>query len=101
MAERCPLTADPLSWWTQRQTRPKRSEGQCLVLTRKAGESVFIGHDVSVTIVKVNGRQVRLKIDAPRDIPILRDELCTQEFDFDLDEAGSGGQNRRIDCLTR
>ncbi|MDB4786572.1 MAG: carbon storage regulator [Planctomycetaceae bacterium] len=57
-----------------------------LVLTRKAGESVFIGHDVSVTIVKVNGRQVRLKIDAPRDIPILRDELCSQEFDFDLDE---------------
>jgi carbon storage regulator len=34
-----------------------------LVLTRKAGESVYIGQDISVTIVKVNGRQVRLKID--------------------------------------
>ena len=55
-----------------------------LVLSRKAGETVHIGHDVSVTIVKVNGRQVKLKIDAPRDIPILRDELCSQEFVFDL-----------------
>ena len=57
-----------------------------LVLTRKAGESVFIGHDVSITIVKINGRQVRLKIDAPRDIPILREELCSQEFDFDVED---------------
>ncbi|MBD3675572.1 MAG: carbon storage regulator [Planctomycetaceae bacterium] len=56
-----------------------------LVLSRKAGESVFIGHDVSITIVKVTGRQVKLKIDAPRDIPILREELCSQEIDFELD----------------
>jgi len=56
-----------------------------LVLTRKAGESVYIGQDISVTIVKVNGRQVRLKIDAPREVPILREELRNQEFDLDLD----------------
>ena len=57
-----------------------------LVLTRKAGESVYIGQDISVTIVKVNGRQVRLKIDAPREVPILREELRHQEFDLDLDD---------------
>lgn len=56
-----------------------------LVLSRKAGESVFIGHDVSITIVKVNGRQVKLKIDAPREVPILREELCSQEIDFELE----------------
>ncbi len=56
-----------------------------LVLTRKAGESVYIGQDISVTIVKVSGRQVRLKIDAPREVPILREELSHQEFDLDLD----------------
>lgn len=55
-----------------------------LVLSRKAGESVYIGHDVSITIVKVNGRQVKLKIDAPREVPILREELCSQEIEFDL-----------------
>ena len=57
-----------------------------LVLTRKAGESIYIGHDISVTIVKVNGRQVRLKIDAPREVPILREELLGQEFELDLDD---------------
>ena len=55
-----------------------------LVLSRKAGESVYIGNDVSVTIVKVNGRQVKLKIDAPREVSILREELCSHEFEFDL-----------------
>ena len=57
-----------------------------LVLTRKAGESVYIGQDISITIVKVNGRQVRLQIDAPREVPILREELLGQEFDIDLDD---------------
>ena len=57
-----------------------------LVLTRKAGESVYIGHDISVTIVKVNGRQVRLQIDAPREVPILREELLQQELEINLDD---------------
>ncbi len=46
-----------------------------LVLSRKAGESVFIGDDISVTIVRINGNQVRIKIDAPRSVPVLREEL--------------------------
>jgi len=64
-----------------------------LVLSRKAGESVFIGHDVSVTIVKVNGRQVKLKIDAPREVPILREELCSQELEFNLDDLVMGAES--------
>jgi carbon storage regulator len=51
-----------------------------LVLTRKIGESIQIGHDVVVTISKVAGDQaagfaVRLAIDAPRDVDIVRTEL--------------------------
>lgn len=66
-----------------------------LVLTRKAGESLYIGQDISVTIVKVNGHQVRLKIDAPREVPILREELLHREFDLDLDDLmlNSGSSN--------
>jgi carbon storage regulator len=64
-----------------------------LVLTRKAGESIYIGHDISVTIVKVNGRQVRLQIDAPREVPILREELLHQEFDLDDLMLNSGSSN--------
>lgn len=46
-----------------------------LVLTRKAGESILIGDDVEVTIVKTTGSRVRLSIRAPREISIRRAEL--------------------------
>jgi carbon storage regulator len=46
-----------------------------LVLTRKLMEKVFIGDDICVTIVRLEGGQVRLGIDAPRDITVVRAEL--------------------------
>lgn len=46
-----------------------------LVLSRKIGESILIGEDITITVCKVSGRQVRLSIDAPKSIPINRYEL--------------------------
>ncbi|HUG17421.1 MAG TPA: carbon storage regulator CsrA [Planctomycetaceae bacterium] len=46
-----------------------------LVLSRRVGEGVCIGDNVKVTIVRIDGNQIRLMIDAPRSIPILREEL--------------------------
>ncbi len=46
-----------------------------LVLTRRPGESLFIGDDVIVTVLGVNGGQVRIGIDAPKDIPVHREEV--------------------------
>ncbi|MDF2814449.1 MAG: csrA [Paenibacillus sp.] len=47
-----------------------------LILQRKAGESLFIGEDIQISIVSVDpGGRVRLAIDAPRTLPILRSEL--------------------------
>lgn len=46
-----------------------------LVLSRKLGESVMIDGQVEVTIVALEGNRVRLGINAPRDIPVLRGEL--------------------------
>ena len=43
-----------------------------LVLTRKLMEKVFIGEDICVTIVRLEGGQVRLGIDAPRDVTVVR-----------------------------
>ncbi len=48
-----------------------------LILQRKEGESLFIGEDVEVTIVSVDGGRVRLAIRAPREVPVLRGELKT------------------------
>jgi carbon storage regulator len=46
-----------------------------LILTRRVGDSLKIGDDVSVTILRVKGDQVRLGIDAPDTISVLREEV--------------------------
>lgn len=46
-----------------------------LVLQRKIGESILIGDEVTVTILSVDGARVRVAVDAPKYIQILRSEL--------------------------
>jgi carbon storage regulator len=54
----------------------KFAEGcRMLVLTRKLGQSIQIGNGTKLTVVAIQGQQIRLGIDAPRSVPILRGEL--------------------------
>jgi carbon storage regulator len=46
-----------------------------LVLTRKLNERIMIGDDICVTVVRIEGGQVRLGVEAPRDVTIAREEL--------------------------
>lgn len=46
-----------------------------LVLTRTAGESITIGNDIKLTVTRVKGRAVRIAIEAPVGLKILRGEL--------------------------
>jgi carbon storage regulator len=46
-----------------------------LVLSRKIGERIMIGDHIVVTVVKLDGSQVRLGIEAPQDIAIFREEI--------------------------
>ncbi len=46
-----------------------------LVLTRRLGESITIGDNIKVTVVDIDGNQVKLGIEAPRNIEIYREEL--------------------------
>ena len=46
-----------------------------LILTRKIGETILIGENISITVVEIRGRQVRLGIEAPTDILVLREEM--------------------------
>lgn len=46
-----------------------------LIITRKSGEGVYIGEDISVTVIEASKDKVRLGIDAPRDVKIIRTEL--------------------------
>jgi carbon storage regulator len=52
-----------------------------LVLSRKPGERILIGDTVSVTIVRIGPNSVRLGIDAPREMNIVREELCHPPID--------------------
>ena len=49
--------------------------GVMLILTRRAGESLMIGEDVSITVLGVKGNQVRIGIDAPKEVAVHREEI--------------------------
>ena len=46
-----------------------------LILTRRVGESLIIGDDVVVHILGVKGNQVRIGVDAPKEVPVHREEI--------------------------
>lgn len=46
-----------------------------LVLSRKSGEAIRIGDDITLTVVSVKGKRVRIGIEAPSDCRIVRDEV--------------------------
>ncbi len=48
-----------------------------LILHRKKGESLVINDNIKVTIVDVSGEKVKIAVEAPKEIPILRTELVT------------------------
>lgn len=67
-----------------------------LILTRRIGETLIIGDDVNITVLGVKGNQVRLGINAPKDVSVHREEIYLRiqqekqgtdaESDIDADE---------------
>ncbi len=46
-----------------------------LILTRRVGETVMIGNDITVTVLGVKGNQVRVGVNAPKDVAVHREEI--------------------------
>lgn len=57
-----------------------------MILTRRIGESVHIGDDVRLTVLGVRGTQVRIGINAPKDVPVHREEIYYRIKNEDMPE---------------
>ena len=55
-----------------------------LILNRKCGDKIMIGDDITVTVREIHGDYVRLGVEAPEDVRIVREEVRQREPDFDL-----------------
>lgn len=60
-----------------------------LVVSRQPGDSLLIGQDIKVTVLEVNGDRVKIGIEAPRSVPVMRTEvLDTLRSNLEADQSG-------------
>ena len=66
-----------------------------LILTRRVGETVMIGNEVTVTVLGVKGNQVRIGVNAPKDVAVHREEIyerIKREHDQDANMVAPGAK---------
>lgn len=57
-----------------------------LILTRQLGEQIRIGDEIRIVVTVLRGGQVSLGIEAPRSVPVVREELLRKQGEVDLDQ---------------
>lgn len=67
-----------------------------LVLTRRPGESIRIGTDVTVTVLEVRGDQIRIGIDAPRSVKVHREEVFQEIERTNTEAVASADRARQV-----
>lgn len=69
-----------------------------LILTRRVGETLVIGDDVTVTVLGVRGNQVRLGVNAPKDVAVHREEIYQRiQNEKDAENLTESSENDDID----
>ena len=67
-----------------------------LVVSRKVGQRILIGENIAVTVVKVSGGGVRIGIDAPAEMPVMREELAKEVAAEALAAKRSGERSGKV-----
>jgi carbon storage regulator len=62
-----------------------------LILTRRIGESVRIGDEITVKVIEIKGTQIRIGIEAPKEIPVHREEVANK-----IKNEGAGDRGRSV-----
>lgn len=65
-----------------------------LVLTRKPGESIVIADNIQVTVLQIAGNKIRIGIEAPKNVPIVRAELEEVQFELPAQPSDEDTQKR-------
>jgi carbon storage regulator len=69
-----------------------------LILTRRVGETVMIGNEVTVTVLGVKGNQVRIGVNAPKDVAVHREEIYERiKREEDLDSRPGAQAPKMVD----
>lgn len=68
-----------------------------LILTRRINETLNIGDDVQVTVLGIKGNQVRIGINAPRDVPVHREEIYQRIKREERNASSEGGDDYSSD----
>jgi carbon storage regulator len=66
-----------------------------LVLTRRLGEAITIGEQIKITVVDIDGNQVKLGVEAPRSIEIYREELYKKVKGHEFETFSSNKDNTK------
>lgn len=67
-----------------------------LVLTRRVGEAIVIGNGMVVRVLEVRGDQVRIGVDAPRSVPVHREEVYREVARTNTDAAASAARTAAL-----
>jgi carbon storage regulator len=75
-----------------RNLEKERREKKMLILTRRVGETLMIGDEVTVTVLGVKGNQVRIGVNAPRDVAVHREEIYERIKREQAEQAAQEGE---------